>query len=125
MTTVHVRSVPGARFTHEAAARDHRLLVDEPADHGGDDRGPTPGDLLCAALGSCMAITVRMYAERKGWKVDAVTVRVTREGERFATEVGFDGELDAERRARLLQIAQRCPTHKTLTHVNGIETRAI
>jgi putative redox protein len=54
-----------------------------------------------------------------------VTVRVTREGERFATEVGFDGELDAERRARLLQIAQRCPTHKTLTQVNGIETRAI
>jgi len=107
----------------------HELRVDEPAPAGGTDTGPSPTRLLGASLASCIAITVEMYAGRKGWDAGAVEVEV---------EVGYDGpvptsfevglrlpgQLDEEQRRRLLAIATKCPVHKVLageTHVNVTE----
>jgi uncharacterized OsmC-like protein/alpha/beta superfamily hydrolase len=116
----------GQRIT----ARGHQLVADEPAAVGGADSGPTPYDLLLAGLGACTAITVRMYAERKGWRLRHITVRLrhrrmhardcasceTRTGQldHIEREVELEGELTDEQRARLLGIAERCPVHRTL-----------
>jgi len=107
----------------------HGLRVDEPAEAGGTDTGPRPTELLGASLAGCIAITVEMYAGRKGWDVGAVEVEV---------EVGYEGpvpttfevglklpaELDAEQRQRLLVVATKCPVHKVLAgeaHVSVTE----
>jgi putative redox protein len=107
----------------------HELRVDEPASEGGADTGPSPTRLLAAGLAGCIAITVEMYAQRKGWDIGKVEVDV---------EVGYDGpvptefevglklpaELDDEQRRRLLVIATKCPVHKVLSgeaHVNVTE----
>jgi putative redox protein len=116
----------GQRIT----ARGHQLVADEPAAVGGADSGPTPNDQLLAGLGACTAITVRMYAERKGWRLRHITVRLrhrrmhardcasceTRTGQldHIEREVELEGELTDEQRARLLGIAERCPVHRTL-----------
>jgi putative redox protein len=116
----------GQRIT----AGGHQLVADEPAAAGGAGSGPTPYDLLLAGLGACTAITVRMYADRKGWRLRQTTVRLrhrrmhakdcasceTRTGQldQIEREVQFDGELTDEQRARLLDIAERCPVHRTL-----------
>jgi putative redox protein len=114
------------------------LTADEPAGVGGADSGPTPYDLLLAALGSCTAMTVRMYAERKGWPLRHVTVQVRHQRVHAAdcavcdTKVGlldhiereleFDGELTEEQRARLMDIAERCPVHRILNSEAFIST---
>jgi uncharacterized OsmC-like protein len=114
----------------QAGALGHQLFADEPAAVGGADSGPTPYDLLLAGLGACTAITVRMYARRKGWPLRQITVRLrhrriyasdcagceTRTGQldHIEREIHFDGELTDEQRARLLDIAERCPVHRTL-----------
>jgi putative redox protein len=116
----------GQRIT----AGGHQLAADEPAAIGGSDSGPTPYDLLLAGLGACTAITVRMYADRKGWPLRQMTVRLrhsrihaidcldceTRTGQldHIDRELQFTGELTEEQRARLLDIAERCPVHRTL-----------
>ena len=108
----------------------HRLAADEPAAVGGADSGPTPYDLLLAGLGACTAMTVRMYADRKRWPLRQTTVRLrhrrihardcadceTRTGqvEHIEREIQLEGELTDEQRARLLDIAERCPVHRTL-----------
>ena len=108
----------------------HQLVADEPAAIGGADSGPTPYDLLLAGLGACTAITVRMYAQRKGWPLRQITVRLrhqrihgkdcadceTRTGQmdQIERELQFEGELTDSQRARLLDIAERCPVHRTL-----------
>lgn len=108
----------------------HQLTADEPAAVGGADSGPSPYDLLLAGLGACTAITVRMYAERKSWPLRRTTVRLrhrrmhardcegceTRTGflDHVEREMQFDGDLTDEQRARLLDIAERCPVHRTL-----------
>jgi putative redox protein len=108
----------------------HQLVADEPASAGGADSGPTPYDLLLASLGSCTAITVRMYADRKGWPLRHVTVRLrhrrihatdcvdceTKMGQldHIERELQFDGELTQEQRARLADIAEHCPVHRLL-----------
>ena len=103
---------------------EHRFLTDAHPSEGGDGKGPTPHELLEAALAGCKTITVQMYARRKGWKLDSVTVRVRHEqraletgGPRshvFDVEVSLTGELTDEQRQRLNEIAGRCPVHRIL-----------
>lgn len=97
----------------------HRLVSDEPAAQGGADRGPSPTRLLAAALASCTASTMEMYAQRKGWDVQPleVEVKVTYDGPvPSAFDVGVDlpERLDAEQRKRLLRVAAKCPVHKAI-----------
>ncbi len=97
------------------------FLADEPAAVGGGGAGPTPYDLLSAALGACTAMTLRLYATRKDWPLGRVTVEVGHSArtatsrDLFTRRIRVDGALDAEQRARLLEIADRCPVHRTLT----------
>lgn len=100
----------------------HQLFADEPADFGGLDSGPSPFQLLGSALAACMTMTVRLYAERKQWAVKRIRTAVghSREPEqtprdRFDVRLAFDGDLDEEQRARLIEIAGKCPVHKALT----------
>ncbi|MDH3665114.1 MAG: OsmC family protein, partial [Alphaproteobacteria bacterium] len=119
------------KFTQTVQAGRHSLIADEPASVGGDDKGPGPYDYVLAGLGACTSMTVRMYAERKGWPLERVTVGLSHkkihaedcsdcetktdkldEIERWLT---FEGDLDHDQRARLLEIADKCPVHRTLT----------
>lgn len=117
-------------YATRLTARGHAFAADEPADVGGADTAPTPYELLLGALAACTAMTVRMYADRKGWPLRAITVRMrpvrahAADCERCETEpvgagrlereVAFAGELTDEQRARLLHIADRCPVKQTL-----------
>jgi putative redox protein len=102
------------------AVREHRLTADEPADQGGEDAGPSPQELLAASLASCTAVTIEMYAERKGWDIGDVMVEVDYEPAqrgsptRFVMDVRMPKELPEEQRERLMQIAAKCPVHRTL-----------
>ena len=112
---VNVRLLEGYRA--EATDGRHVVTLDEPEDAGGTDAGMTPVQLLLTALGGCSAITVRMYAARKGWPLEDVSVdvklyRPARETPRIVQEVNLVGALDDEQRQRLLDIAGRCPVHK-------------
>jgi uncharacterized OsmC-like protein len=134
---VIVRSA-GDGLAQEIIAGSHRLVSDEPASEGGTDTGPTPYDLLLAALGSCTSMTLTMYAQRKQWPLERVTVRLRHSrvhGEDCATcetadqkltvierEIEVEGALDNEQRDRLLAIANRCPVHLTLTSRIEIRT---
>jgi putative redox protein len=117
----------GGLAQHVHAGR-HHLVADEPAAQGGTDLGPTPYGYLLAALGACTAMTLRLYAQRKGWELGEVDVVLRHERvhaadaaagegrlERIHKELSFGGELSEEQRARLLEIADRCPVHRTLT----------
>ncbi len=107
-------------FAHEIEIEGrHKLLVDEPIEAGGMDTGPAPTRLVAAGLAGCVAVTMEMYAERKGWDIGAVEVEVDVEYEKFVP-VRFDvglrlpATLDDEQRQRLLTIAAKCPVHKIL-----------
>src|SRR6476620_3809653 len=120
-----------AGFVQDIVVGPHRLAADEPIDAGGTDTGPNPYDLLLASLGSCTSMTVALYARRKQWPLEAVTVRLrharihaadcseceTREGmiDRIELDLDLAGPLTEAQRARLLEIAGRCPVHRTLT----------
>ena len=110
----------------------HTLITDEPREVGGDDAGPDPYALLLAALGSCISMTTKLYARRKAWPLERVTVRLRQnrvhavdcEECRHSTEgfihriersVTFEGQLTEEQLTRLQEIAHKCPVHKTLT----------
>jgi putative redox protein len=106
-----------------------RLVADEPAALGGLDLGPTPHDLVCAGLAACTAQTLRLYAGRKGWPLGPVRVSVSHSRDaalsppdRFARVISLGGPLDGEQRARLLEIAERCPVHRLLTGGAAVAT---
>jgi putative redox protein len=125
MRDVDVRWGSG-KLGQDIAIGTHTLRVDEPADKGGDDTGPAPHELLLAALGSCTAITLKMYADRKGWPLRDVQVKLTGgagEGRYAITrQLTLVGELDADQRQRLVEIAGKCPVHRTLTGEVAITT---
>lgn len=118
------------RFRTEIRAGRHLLIADEPKESSGQDLGFSPHQLLAAALGACTSATVRMYADRKEWPLEAVDTQVEiTHGDTFDTteihrRIRFTGELSQEQRARLLQIAERCPIHRTLMGELRIHTEA-
>ncbi|MFT6657638.1 alpha/beta fold hydrolase [Maritalea sp.] len=123
-------------------ASGHQLTIDEPLSAGGTDRGPTPYDLLAAALGGCTTLTLRMYADRKKWSVTHIQTRVEHakhhaddcavcgEGHEgridvFTRHITIEGDLDTEQRRRMLEIADKCPVHKTLEKSSAIVTSLV
>ncbi|MEK6591860.1 MAG: bifunctional alpha/beta hydrolase/OsmC family protein [Pseudomonadota bacterium] len=137
--TVVVSETRAGKFTQAISIGHHRLRADEPAAAGGNDSGPSPYDLLLAALGACTSMTIRMYADLKQLPLEHVTVRLrhdkihaedcaecqTREGkiDRIEREIELAGTLDETQRARLLEIANKCPVHRTLHSEVVIPTR--
>jgi putative redox protein len=107
-------------FTHRVDIRAHHLTVDEPTDQGGDDEGPGPQELLAASLASCTAITMEMYAKRKGWDIGPVEVQVdytpAERGcpTRFKLALRLPSTCSEEQVERLQVIAAKCPVHRTL-----------
>ena len=136
---VLVSETGDGKFQLEIAIGPHRLLADEPVSAGGYDSGPSPYDLLTAALGACTAMTVRLYADRKGLPLERVRVNLrhdkihasdcaeceTKEGriDRIERVLDLDGPLDDAARAKLLEIANKCPVHRTLRSEVFIPTR--
>jgi len=116
-------------YAHDVEVDGHTLRVDEPPEAGGEDSGPRPTTLLGASLAGCIAITVEMYAQRKGWDVGQVEVDVEMGYEgvvptEFEVGLKLPSDLDEEQRRRLLVIATKCPVHKVLAgeaHVNVVE----
>jgi putative redox protein len=135
--TVTVTETGAGTYTQEIVAGSHRLAADEPQPIG-DDAGPTPYDLVLAGLGACTSMTVRMYADRKGWPLERVRVTLrhsrihaedcahceTSKGliDHIDREVELTGDLDDGQRQRLMAIAERCPVHQTLTSEVDIAT---
>jgi putative redox protein len=136
--TVVVRETRRGQFQQEIVLGTHRLLADEPVKDGGLDSGPGPYDLLLAALGACTSMTVRLYADHKQIPLLRTQVRLrhekiyakdcaeceTREGkiDRIERAITFEGDLTAEQRARLIEIADKCPVHRTLKSEVDIRT---
>jgi len=136
--TVVVTETGVGRFTQRIRADDHEWDADEPESAGGTGSAPDPYQLLLSALGACTSMTMRMYAERKGWNLRRATVTLTHDHmhaadcadcatesgllDRIVREIRLDGELDDDQRAKLRAIAERCPVHRTLHSEIVVET---
>jgi putative redox protein len=128
-------------FAQEIQIGAHRLTGDEPIAFGGTDTGPSPYDLLLASLGSCTSMTIALYARRKQWTLESVTISLrhskihatdcadceTKVGkiDRIERDIHLEGSLTEEQREKLLEIADKCPVHRTLTSEINIKTRAV
>ncbi|WP_121634624.1 bifunctional alpha/beta hydrolase/OsmC family protein [Tropicibacter alexandrii] len=132
-------SDPGGFLQDVQNGPHHHVLADEPEAYGGTNRGLSPYGFVAAGLGACTSMTIRMYARRKGWPLTHVRVDVTHDKvhaqdagtqaetriDRFTRRITLEGGLDSDQRARLLEIADRCPVHKTLSHSARIETELV
>jgi putative redox protein len=130
-----------AGFAQEITVQSHRLFSDEPVDGGGQDSGPTPYQLLAAALGACTSMTLGIYARRKQWPLASVTVRLRHSKvhaedcancenanvllDRIDRDIEMVGDLSKDQRQKLLEIADKCPVHRTLTQGMRIYTRLL
>jgi putative redox protein len=139
-TDVIVRGDAGG-FAQTVQVGSHRLASDEPLGAGGTNTGPTPYDLLLAALGTCTSMTIGWYARKRGWPLKEVTVALrhskiyavdcaeceTKEGriDRIERDIHLSGDLTAEQRSKLLEIADKCPVHRTLTAEINIKTKLV
>jgi len=125
---VEVGETGAGRFQMKAMTPGGPLILDEPVTAGGLGSGPNPYDLMSAALGACSAMTIRLYAERKGWPLDSVVVRVVHSRsdlgakDHFAREIVLQGPLSEEQRTRLKEIAEKCPVHQTLERGSVVGT---
>lgn len=138
---VVVQETRKSKFNQIITVGPHRLIADEPVAAGGEDAGPGPYDFLLAGLGACTSMTMRLYADRKSLPLDRVTVTLkhskiyakdcaecdTREGmlDQIERDVAMDGALDPEQRKKLMEIADKCPVHRTLTSEIRIVTKAV
>ena len=138
---VVVQETRKSKFNQIISVGPHRLVADEPVAAGGEDAGPGPYDFLLAGLGACTSMTMRLYADRKSLPLDRVTVTLkhskiyakdcaecdTREGmlDQIERDIAMDGALDAEQRKKLMEIADKCPVHRTLTSEIRIVTKAV
>ena len=130
-----------AGFAQEVEIDSHELYADEPVSYGGTDTGPTPYDLLLAALGSCTSMTIGLYARKRSWPLENIIVSLrhskihatdceeceTKEGkiDRIELDIQLSGSLTDEQRAKLIEIAGKCPVHQTLTSEINIKTRVV
>lgn len=128
--SVLVAETGEGNYANRVEVNGHTLRADEPREAGGGDTGPSPYDFLLAALGACTSMTLRMYAERRGWPLEGVRVRLrhakihasdceqceTEDGriDQIKREITLEGPLEADQRKRLLEIAEKCPVHRTL-----------
>jgi putative redox protein len=121
-----IATIGKEHFRTEIISGAKQIVADEPEELGGTNEGPAPGEFLLISLASCTAITIRMYADRKDWPVEKITVEVDFEKidnkTVFKRELQLEGDLTDEQRTRLLQIANACPVHKTLTNPIEIQT---
>ena len=131
MASVTVTHVPGTTYQTRINTGDLAFIGDEPVESGGEGLGPNPYELLLAALGHCTVLTILLYARRKSWPIDGVSVRagherlvvaeeidgevIRKKVERIVQEIALQGNLDEEQRARLIEIAGKCPVHRTMT----------
>jgi len=138
---VQVAEAGRAKFTIDVTVGPHHLTADEPEALGGGDEGPRPHEFVLAGLGACTAMTLRMYADRKGLPLKHVSVRLTRrkikaadcpdcvtkegEVEEMIREITLEGDLDDAARQKLLEIADKCPVHRTLTGEIKIRTSLV
>ena len=132
ITEVTVHETGEGSYTQAVTAGNHTLTADEPLDKGGLDKGPNPFEFLLGALGACTTMTLRMYADRKNWPLEKVSVKLTHNKvEEMGNEVidiitrdiTLAGKLDDEQRQRLLEIANKCPVHKLLEKQPRMLTR--
>ena len=120
MGSMHASAHQLENLRHEVKVRSHTITADEPKDHGGDDSGPSPQELLAASLASCTAVTMEMYAKRKGWDVAGMTVDCeytpAERGSptRFNVVMKMPAHLSDDQVERLQVIAAKCPVHRTL-----------
>lgn len=125
MRSIHVSSTP-AKFRQDITIDPFHLIADEPPELGGDDGGPAPFEFVLAGLGACKAMTVKMYADRKGWALHHVAVDLVLEKNddppQVIAQLRLEGELTPEQRQRLLEIADKCPVHRFLATGATIQT---
>src|SRR5256885_7103149 len=130
-----------AGFAQEIEIGSHELFADEPVSYGGTDTGASPYDLILAALGACTSMTIGLYARKRGWPLEKITVSLrhskihaidceeceTKEGKinRIELDIQLTGSLTDEQRAKLIEIAGKCPVHQTLTSEINIKTRLV
>ena len=139
---VEVRETGEGRFANIVRVDGHCLFADEPESSGGGDLGPSPYDYLLAGLGACTSMTLRMYAEQKKWPLERVTVQLSQQRihaedcadcesggaariTEITREISLEGPLSPEQRTRLLEIAEKCPVHRTLTGEIKIRSRLL
>jgi len=129
--TVLIAETGLGKYQVEARMGNAALLIDEPLEAGGLGSGPNPYDLISAAVGACTTMTVRLYANRKDWPLTRVrtAVRHSRAGlearDRFELALTLEGALDEAQRARLMEIAERCPVHLTLARGSEVQARLV